>query len=65
MASYLTAIALLFVLLVGWILVQQFARLFARRHPEWGPYREKVGCGGCGGGKCADDGCKTGRGGPG
>ena len=63
MASYLTAIALLFVLLVAWILVQQIARLFAHRHPEWGPYREKVGCGGCGDGKCAEDSCKTNRGG--
>ncbi len=41
-------------MLGGWILVQQMARRFARRHPEFGPYVEKRGCGGncsCAGGE--------------
>ena len=42
----------------GWVLVQEAARAFARRHPEYGPYQEKRGCGGgcsCGAGSCRRD----------
>ena len=57
MLDFLIAPLLIFVVLAGWILVQQAARLFARRHPEFGPAREEgAGCGsGCmcsGGGSC-------------
>ena len=49
MLDYLLAIVLILVILLGWILVQQGARRFAERHPEFGPAREEgSGCGsGC------------------
>ncbi|MDD3519170.1 MAG: hypothetical protein PHQ14_12550 [Chromatiales bacterium] len=46
MTSYLTAIAIIFLLFLGWVVVQHLARTFARRHPEFGPAREEGG--GCG-----------------
>jgi len=40
------AITAIFALLLGWLLVQSLARLFARKHPELGPAREEgQGCG--------------------
>ncbi len=53
MLKFLLASLVIMVVLTGWILVQQMARGFARRHPEFGPYQEKRGCGGncsCSGG---------------
>lgn len=54
--KYLLAMSLILLLLLGWLAVQQLARLYARRHPEFGPAREEGGgCGsncGCHGGKC-------------
>jgi len=49
MLDYLLAIVLILVILLGWILVQQGARRFAARHPEFGPAKEEgSGCGsGC------------------
>jgi hypothetical protein len=44
--KYLIAITIIFVALFGWIIVQSVARLFAARHPEFGPMREEGG--GCG-----------------
>jgi hypothetical protein len=59
-ATYLTTIAALFVLMVGWVIVQQSAKLFAKKHPEFGPYREKVGCGGgCKSKECTEEMCDT------
>ena len=59
MLDYLIACGVIMARLVGWIAVQQMARGFARRHPEFGPYREKRGCGGhcsCGdGNSCRND----------
>jgi len=49
MLKFLLASAVIMLVLSGWVLVQQMARRFAMRHPEFGPYREK---GGCGGGCC-------------
>ena len=64
MLKVLTAGGIIFAVLFGWIAVQQLAREFARRHPPWGPYREKVGCGGeCSCGKGGS--CKRGSGEPG
>ena len=37
------AIALIFLALLAWILVQHAARLFATRHPEFGPAKEEGG----------------------
>jgi hypothetical protein len=57
MGTYLLAIGIVLLLLVGWVAVQQVARLFAARHPEFGPYQEKSGgCGGCG---CGGASCST------
>ena len=42
----LIAIVATFTLLLGWLAVQNLARLFAKRHPELGPAREEgQGCG--------------------
>lgn len=54
MSQYLIAMGLIMLLLLAWVTIQQLARLFARRHPEFGPHREAGGCGG--GGTC---GCKA------
>ena len=53
MTTYITTIALIFLLLLAWVVVQQVARLFARRHPQFGAYRERGSCGG-GCGHCGD-----------
>jgi hypothetical protein len=45
--NYLIAIGCLLALMVGWVVVEKLAFLFAHRHPEFGPPR-KLGCGGCG-----------------
>ena len=61
MSTYLITIGLILLLLLGWILVQQAYRLFARRHPELGPFRDEGnGCGACSGGKCGGgSGCSS------
>jgi hypothetical protein len=61
MTTYLLTIGLLLLLLLAWIVVQQVYRLFARRHPELGPFRKDGGgCGGCcSGGACGDGACET------
>jgi hypothetical protein len=46
MMQYLVAIIAFPLLLVGWVLVQQASRRFAKSHPEFGPAREEGG--GCG-----------------
>jgi hypothetical protein len=43
LANLLTAISLIFLLLLGWIVVQHLARAFAARHSELGPAREEGG----------------------
>jgi hypothetical protein len=60
MTTYLLAIGLILILLLGWVVVQQSYRLFARRHPELGPFRGESGCGGCAGGKCGSGQCGPG-----
>jgi len=37
------AITLIFLLSLGWIMVQHAARLFAARHPQFGPAKEEGG----------------------
>jgi hypothetical protein len=55
MTNYIIAMGGILLLLLGWVAVQRLARLFAARHPEFGPVREDGGgCGGsclCGGKK--------------
>ena len=57
MADYLLAMGLILLALLGWIGVQQLARGFAARHPEFGPAKEEGGgCGSscsCSGGQCS------------
>lgn len=43
MMQYLVAIIAFPLLLVGWVLVQQASRRFAKSHPEFGPAREEGG----------------------
>lgn len=43
---YLTAVLLILLMLAGWLLVQDAARRFAQRHPEFDASHEE-GCGGC------------------
>ncbi len=56
MLKMLAASGVIFAVLFGWVAVQRLAREFARRNPQWGPYKERGGCGGncsCGnGGSC-------------
>jgi hypothetical protein len=59
MTTYLAAIGVILAILLFGIVVQRFYQLFARRHPELGPFRDAgKGCGscsagsGCGGGSC-------------
>jgi hypothetical protein len=54
-ATVLLTVAIVFVLLAGWAVVQAAARRTAADHPEHGPYRDigadhgcSDGCGGCG-----------------
>jgi len=45
-ADFLIAMLVIPLLLLGWLVVQSIARLFARKHPEFGPAREEgAGCG--------------------
>ncbi len=57
MGTYLLAVGIVLIVMVGWVAVQQIARLFAARHPEFGAYSERAGgcCGGCAGGHCSSD----------
>jgi len=56
MLDYLLAIGLILLMLIGWVLVQQAARRFAARHPQFGPAKEEgSGCGAscsCSHGRC-------------
>ena len=40
MLDYLLAFALILIMMLGWILVQQAARRFAHRYPQFGPAKE-------------------------
>jgi len=46
MLKALAAGLIILAMLLGWLAVQNMARAFAKRHPEFGPYVEKRGCGG-------------------
>lgn len=56
MVDFIIASVAILLLLFGWLLVQQLARRYAARHPEFGPAREEgSGCGRscmCAGGSC-------------
>jgi hypothetical protein len=47
MLTYILAVLIILGMLSGWIFVQHVARVFAARHPEFGPVKEDgEGCGG-------------------
>lgn len=56
MVDFVIASVTILLLLAGWLFVQQLARRYAARHPEFGPAREEgSGCGKsclCAGGSC-------------
>ncbi len=56
MMTYLIAMLIILLMLLGWVSVQHLTRAFAAQHPEFGPAREEGrGCGshcGCSGGHC-------------
>lgn len=56
MWKYLIAMSVVPVLLIGWLLIQQLGRRYAKAHPELGDFKEEgAGCGkncGCRGGSC-------------
>ena len=57
MGTYILAIGIVLIVMLGWVAVQQMARRFAAKHPEFGPYPESTGgCGGCG---CGGNKCST------
>ena len=56
MANFLAASGIIFIVLAGWLYVEEIYRRFSRRHPELGPFRQEEG-GGCGDGCCS---CKGG-----
>lgn len=54
MLSYVITIALLLIMLCGWLWLRRMAREFALAHPEFGAHREEGhGCGGCPEGGCS------------
>lgn len=62
MATYLLTIGLILLIMLAGIVVQRFYQLFARRHPELGPFRNlDRGCGSCAGNTCSDGHCETRR----
>ncbi|KXX65647.1 hypothetical protein [Marichromatium gracile] len=52
MARLLLVPVIIFVVLAGWVGVQQLYARFARRHPQLGPYRPEGGGCSCGSGHC-------------
>ena len=57
MADFIIAILGVLLLLSGWLVVQQLARWYAARHPEFGPAREEGG--GCHGCLCKGGACEN------
>jgi hypothetical protein len=53
MMTFILPIGLIFLLMAGWIGIQQLARAYAKKHPELGAVKEEgLGCG-------KNCGCKT------
>lgn len=46
MVEFMLTSLVIFVVLSGWLFVQDRYRRFAHRHPELGPFRQEEGCGG-------------------
>ena len=57
MVEFAMTSLVIFVVLFGWLYVQDVYRRFASRHPELGPYRKDGGCdGSC---SCSQGSCST------
>jgi len=55
MVEFVLASAVIFVVMVAWLYVQDLYRRFARHHPELGPFRSEGSCeGSC---SCRKDSC--------
>jgi len=56
MINFLIAMGVIFALSIGWVWIQQAARIYAAKHPELGAVKEEgLGCGkscGCKVGSC-------------
>ncbi len=59
MATYFVAIAVIFSLALGGILIDRAYRGFAARNPQLGPFRDPGKCGGCSAGSGCDSACST------
>jgi hypothetical protein len=61
MTTYLVTIGLILILMLGGIVVDRTYKLFARRHPELGPFRNPEGGCGCCSGKdsCSSGSCES------
>jgi hypothetical protein len=60
MSLYLTAIGLIFAIMLAGIGVDRLYRAFAARNPRLGPFRKKDGgCGSCSGGSGCSGGDKS------
>jgi hypothetical protein len=44
--TYIATVGIILAVTLGWVLVQHAARVYAARHPEFGPAKEEgAGCG--------------------
>ncbi len=59
MTTYLVAIAFIFSLALGGILIDRIYRRFAARNPQLGPFREPGKCGCCSAGSSCDSACSN------
>ena len=57
MATYLVAMAFIFSLALGGILIDRIYRRFAARNPQLGPFRDPGKCGCCSAGSGCDSAC--------
>ena len=59
MGLYLIAVAVIFSLGLGGILIDRAYRRFAARNPQLGPFRDPGKCGCCSAGSGCDSSCST------
>jgi hypothetical protein len=60
MLRYVISIAVILLALLIYVLTQRAYRLFAKQHPELGPFRDEgKGCGSCTGEGCGTSSCES------
>ena len=59
MTTYFVAMASIFSLALGGILIDRIYRRFAARNPQLGPFRDPGKCGCCSAGSGCDSDCST------